>query len=65
MNYIKNFVSKQIKTKMKLLGSLLSKIFFEKAMHTRLTKFIKKHTISYLYQFGFQSNDSTNQALIS
>ena len=47
--------------------SLLSNIskLYEKAMHIRLTNFLRKNKILFSYQFGFQNNYSTNHALIS
>ena len=43
--------------------SNISKIF-EKAIHIRQTKFLKKHIILTFYHFRFQNNHSANQALI-
>ena len=47
--------------------SLLSNIskLYEKAMHIRLTNFLRKNKILFSYQFGFRNNYSTNHALIS
>ena len=47
--------------------SLLSSIskLYEKAMHIRLTNFLRKNKILFSYQFGFRNNYSTNHALIS
>ena len=47
--------------------SLLSNIskLYEKAMHIRLTNFLRKNKVLFSYQFGFRNNYSTNHALIS
>ena len=47
--------------------SLLSNIsqLYEKAMHIRLTNFLRKNKILFSYKFGFRNNYSTNNALIS
>ena len=47
--------------------SLLSNInkLYEKAMHIRLTNFLRKNKVLFSYQFGFRNNHSTDHALIS
>ena len=47
--------------------SLLSNIskLYKKAMHIRLTNFLRKNKVLFSYQFGFQNNHSTDNALIS
>ena len=47
--------------------SLLSNIskLYGKAMHIRLTNFLRKNKVLFSYQFGFWNNYSANHALIS
>ena len=47
--------------------SLLSNIskLYGKAMHIRLTNFLRKNKVLFSYQFGFWNNYSTNRALIT
>ena len=47
--------------------SLLSNIskLYEKAMHIRLTNFLRKNKVLFSYQFGFRKNHSIDHALIS
>ena len=47
--------------------SLLSNIskLYKKAMHIRLTNFLRKNKVLFPYQFGFRNNHSTDHALIS
>ena len=47
--------------------SLLSNIskLYKKAIHIRLTNFLRKSKVLFSYQFGFRNNYSTNHALIS
>ena len=46
------------------LSPNISKII-EKAMYTRLYKFLEKYSYLYKKQFGFRNSHSTNHALIS
>ena len=47
--------------------SLLSNIskLYEKAMHIRLTNFLRKNKVLFSYQFGFRNNHPTDHTLIS
>ena len=46
------------------LLSIFSKIF-EKVLHKRLYEFLEKNNLLYSLQFGFESEHSTSQTLIS
>ena len=58
------FIKGVIKTLLQIRGQSLSSKIFEKILKHNLIDFISKYKIILEYQYGFQENKSTSDALI-